>query len=144
MIDHAREACPTEACGVVTRKAGAPARVRRLRNIHETPTKRYNVALSELRQLERELACNGEELFAIYHSHPRTEAYPSATDVRLAAWPDAVYLIISVKDPAEPELRAFLIDQSGRPEDRRYDVPLSESLRRQYRSRVAELQVVIV
>ena len=45
----------------------------------------------------------------IYHSHTHTEAYPSATDIRLAAWPEAYYLIVSLENKADPVLRAFHI-----------------------------------
>ena len=46
---------------------------------------------------------------AIYHSHTHTEAYPSPTDVGLAAWPDAAYLIVSLADAEHPVVRAFHI-----------------------------------
>jgi len=52
---------------------------------------------------------NRLELLAIYHSHPRTEAYPSATDIRLAYYPDSSYLIISLKNPKQAEAHLFLI-----------------------------------
>ena len=52
----------------------------------------------------------GEEIAAIYHSHTKSEAYPSQTDVNLAAnWPDPVYLICSLADPERPKTRAFAI-----------------------------------
>ncbi len=44
---------------------------------------------------------------AIYHSHTHTQAYPSATDIRLAAYPEATYLIVSLQDRDHPEIRAF-------------------------------------
>jgi proteasome lid subunit RPN8/RPN11 len=49
---------------------------------------------------------SGSELIAIYHSHTHTEAFPSATDVELAAYPDAVYLIVSLQDDT-PVVRGF-------------------------------------
>jgi proteasome lid subunit RPN8/RPN11 len=49
------------------------------------------------------------ELGAIYHSHTRTEPYPSQTDINLAFYPDSLYLIVGLADPAEPKLRAFEI-----------------------------------
>ena len=51
----------------------------------------------------------GAEIVAIYHSHPESPAYPSATDVELAFWPEAVYLICSLADPSQPTIRAFRI-----------------------------------
>ena len=49
------------------------------------------------------------EVYAIYHSHTHSEAYPSATDVRLATWPEAFYILISLKDKKNPVLRGFKI-----------------------------------
>ena len=54
-------------------------------------------------------AAEGRDLVAIYHSHPRTRAYPSSTDVAKATYPDASYMIVSLQDPAIPEIRAFRI-----------------------------------
>jgi proteasome lid subunit RPN8/RPN11 len=51
----------------------------------------------------------GEELVAIYHSHTKSAAYPSQTDVNLAGWPDAVYVIVSLEDPEKPDVRGFWI-----------------------------------
>jgi proteasome lid subunit RPN8/RPN11 len=63
----------------------------------------------ELYRAYREIEDQGWELLVIYHSHTHTEAYPSATDIRLASWPDAYYIIISLLDKAQPALRAFRI-----------------------------------
>lgn len=52
---------------------------------------------------------NGLEVIAIYHSHPHTEAYPSPTDVSLAYYPEATYILTSLQDPQNPILRAFKI-----------------------------------
>jgi proteasome lid subunit RPN8/RPN11 len=52
---------------------------------------------------------NRLDLLAIYHSHPRTEAYPSATDIRLAYYPDSFYLIVSLENPKQPDANLFRI-----------------------------------
>jgi proteasome lid subunit RPN8/RPN11 len=50
----------------------------------------------------------GDELLAIYHSHPKSAAYPSQTDVNQArSWPDPIWLIISLQDPDSPEVRGY-------------------------------------
>jgi proteasome lid subunit RPN8/RPN11 len=64
----------------------------------------------------------GEEIAAIYHSHTKSAAYPSQTDVNLAAnWPDPLYLICSVADPETPEVRVFTI-RDGRVEEAELEV----------------------
>jgi [CysO sulfur-carrier protein]-S-L-cysteine hydrolase len=44
---------------------------------------------------------------AIYHSHTHSQAYPSQTDIRLAAYPEATYLIVTLQDRDHPDIRAF-------------------------------------
>jgi proteasome lid subunit RPN8/RPN11 len=53
---------------------------------------------------------NGEELLAIYHSHTKSAAYPSQTDVNQAvAWPDQIYLIVSLADGDAPDVKGYLL-----------------------------------
>jgi proteasome lid subunit RPN8/RPN11 len=52
----------------------------------------------------------GQELLAIYHSHTKSPAYPSQTDVNQAvAWPDQVYIIVSLADPDAPDVKGYLL-----------------------------------
>jgi proteasome lid subunit RPN8/RPN11 len=53
----------------------------------------------------------GEELFAIYHSHPHAPAEPSVRDIAEAAYPQAIYLIISLNTTGVLELRGFRLAQ---------------------------------
>jgi len=55
----------------------------------------------------------GEELFAIFHSHPAAPAEPSALDMAQAGYPDALYLIVSLGTCGVLELRGFRIEASG-------------------------------
>jgi proteasome lid subunit RPN8/RPN11 len=108
IVAHAREEAPNECCGLVAGSDGRATRVHRARNEFESPM-RYNVHPQDLIRIVREIEDRGEELAAIYHSHPRSEAYPSQTDVNLAAnWPDPLYLICSLAQD-EPAVRAFEI-----------------------------------
>jgi proteasome lid subunit RPN8/RPN11 len=50
-----------------------------------------------------------EDLLVIYHSHTMTEAYPSRTDVSIAGYPEAHYVLVSTRDPDEVEFRSFRI-----------------------------------
>lgn len=105
---HARAEAPRECCGVIGGGAGQPTRLERLTNLEPGVT-RYRIDDAEVYRLYRELDDVGAEIVAIYHSHPVSAAHPSATDVALAMWPDAVYLICSLVDPTAPDLRAFRI-----------------------------------
>lgn len=108
MIAHARREAPLEACGLVAGKDGVATRFFATENADRSPV-RYTIAPLDILRITREIDRAGEELLAIFHSHPATEAYPSATDIRLAFYPDAYYLICSLRDPARPVLRAFRI-----------------------------------
>ena len=71
---------------------------------------RYEVHPQDQFRITMEIEDRGEEIAAIYHSHTRSEAYPSPTDVNLATnWPDPLYVICSVADPEHPDTRAFSI-----------------------------------
>jgi proteasome lid subunit RPN8/RPN11 len=83
----------------------------RARNVARDPLTSYEAAPEELFAAQRAMRERGEQLLAIYHSHPRSaDPQPSATDVRLAYYPSAVYLIIGLGGP-DPCLRAFHIDE---------------------------------
>ena len=108
IIAHAREDAPNECCGILAGNDGHAAKLYRAVNAEASPY-RYNVDPKDLLRIYRDLDSNGWDVLAIYHSHTHTEAYPSPTDVRLASWPDAYYLIVSLADDAKPVLRAFRV-----------------------------------
>jgi len=112
IIAHAREEAPNECCGVLGGRDGRVEKLFRAVNAEKSPY-RYNVDPHDLLRIYRECDANGWDFLAIYHSHTHTEAYPSPTDVRLAAWPESVYIIVSLADPENPVLKAFRI-QDGR------------------------------
>jgi len=108
MVAHAREEAPLECCGILAGEGGEVRKLYRTTNVERSPV-RYNVDPRELLRICREVEERGWEILGIYHSHTHTEAYPSATDINLAFWPDSVYLIISLRRPEAPEVRAFHI-----------------------------------
>jgi proteasome lid subunit RPN8/RPN11 len=108
IVAHAREQAPSEACGLIAGTASSAARVIRCVNANATPVTRYTIEPREQLRAFRDMESKGEELVAIYHSHPVTQAYPSPTDRAEAHYPDAFYVLVSLRDVA-PELRAFRI-----------------------------------
>lgn len=79
-----------------------------LRNEAATPATRYFASPEDLFAAMRRIRESGEALMGIYHSHPRTPAYPSASDVGMAFYPEAIYFIISLEP--QIDLRAFRIE----------------------------------
>jgi proteasome lid subunit RPN8/RPN11 len=107
IIAHARREAPRECCVVVAGRGGLPYRLYPTTNIAEG-NRFYEIDPKQLIDLEfHELPKEDAEIVAIYHSHPASPAYPSRTDVELAFWPEAVYLICSLEDPVNPYIRGF-------------------------------------
>lgn len=115
IVAHAREDLPHECCGMVGGVDGKARTVYRAENAEASPL-RYSIGARDQFRLMKEIEASGEELAGIYHSHTKSAAYPSQTDVNLAGWPDAVYLIVSLADPGAPDLRGFWI-RDGRIDD---------------------------
>ncbi len=111
MIAHAREQFPKECCGMLAGVDRKPVKVVRATNSEDSEF-RYVVDGLELNRFLRDCDDNGWDFLAVYHSHTRSEAYPSPTDVRLASnWPDPYYVLVSLKDEDDPApvVRAFRI-----------------------------------
>jgi len=105
---HARAALPLECCGLLGGRELTALSCHPARNHSARPESEYSVAPGDLFRIMRELREAGEEMVAIYHSHPRGPAQPSVTDIRLAYYPSAVHLIIVPAEP--PAVSAFLIN----------------------------------
>jgi proteasome lid subunit RPN8/RPN11 len=112
IFSHAREVAPAECCGLISGADGGCAKtIYPLRNIALDTLVSYEAAPEELFAAQRQMRERGEQLLAIYHSHPRSaEPAPSETDLRLAYYPSAVYLIIGLGG-VEPSIRAFRISE---------------------------------
>ncbi|HXP20147.1 MAG TPA: M67 family metallopeptidase [Streptosporangiaceae bacterium] len=110
VIAHARADHPDEACGVLAGPAGSdrPERFIAMTNAERSPTFYRFDSIEQLR-VWREMDDRDEEPVVIYHSHTATEAYPSRTDVSYASEPAAHYLLVSTREPDQPEVRSFRI-----------------------------------
>lgn len=108
LLAHAREDAPNECCGLIGGRDGEIETVYRARNAEASPL-RYNIDPQDQFRIMSEMEERGEELAAIYHSHTASPAYPSQTDINLAAYPGVTYLIVSLADGDRP-LRGFDIE----------------------------------
>jgi proteasome lid subunit RPN8/RPN11 len=113
MLAHIQAGYPNEACGVL---AGADGRVVKhypAINASETPETFSQIGSRELLSIAQEIDDNDWTFFAYYHSHPRTPAYPSPRDIALAqGWPGTLYIIFSLRDQDQPEMRIFSINSA--------------------------------
>jgi proteasome lid subunit RPN8/RPN11 len=131
LIDHAREGDPDEVCGILAGQENSIERVRRVRNTADevgaerglfrdrqtdvaTPghsTVHYFMdPLDQLRAYD-EIEELGLDVVGYYHSHTRTEARPSPTDVRLARDTAAYWVLVSLEDAQNPSVRAWRISK---------------------------------
>jgi len=110
IVAHARNDHPDEACGILAGPAGQdrPTRFIPMTNAARSPTF-YEFDSTEQFRVWQEMDAQDEEPVVIYHSHTATEAYPSRTDIRLAAEPGAHYVLVSTRDEAETEFRSYRI-----------------------------------
>jgi proteasome lid subunit RPN8/RPN11 len=109
IVEQALREFPNECCGVVAAEAGVPVKVFAMKNVDASPVT-YHLDGGEQLKVFNEIDEHGWELWAFYHSHTHSEAYPSETDLRLAFYPDVRYMVVSLADRENPIARAFFIE----------------------------------
>jgi proteasome lid subunit RPN8/RPN11 len=119
IVAHARAEYPNEACGLIVgdraaADGGRALRYEATRNKAASPY-RYEIDPADLLRLTIETDDADEVFWGIVHSHTHTPAVPSPTDIGLAFYPDALYLLVSLSEDGsgrttgEPSLRAWRI-----------------------------------
>ena len=112
MTAHARSLDPVECCGIMAgTTSGEDAHVTHIYPIKngDASNVSYFMEPKELLWVHKNMRSNKLDLLVIYHSHTHTQAYPSATDVRLAFYPEAHYMIISLEVKDQPDIKTFQI-----------------------------------
>jgi proteasome lid subunit RPN8/RPN11 len=107
MIAHCLEEKPLEACGLLVGAADRAERGYAVDNELRSPVL-YRVDREQMLTVLTETEQARQNLVAIYHSHVKTAPIPSETDIKIAYWPEAFYLIVSLA-LREPEVRAYRI-----------------------------------
>jgi proteasome lid subunit RPN8/RPN11 len=108
---HLAQQSPTEEiCGLVSSKNGVPQTCYSIANVATEPKNRFLLDAKAQIHALKTMRENGEELFAIYHSHPTAAACPSALDLEMANYENTLYFIISLNIKGILELRAFHIE----------------------------------
>ena len=110
IVAQARAEAPNECCGIVGSRDGRAVRLFKARNARASPLA-YDIDGRDLQRIYDEIDNDDLEVGVIYHSHTRSDPVPSETDINLASpfLPDAIYLIVGVKDPDHEDLRAWHI-----------------------------------
>jgi len=110
IVEHARRDRPLECCGLLIGIGDEVVECRAARNLKESPVA-YLVDPGDHFEAIRRARARGLAVVGAYHSHPRSMAEPSATDIREANDADFIHVIVSLAD-AEPQVAAFRIDGS--------------------------------
>ncbi|MDI3548276.1 MAG: [CysO sulfur-carrier protein]-S-L-cysteine hydrolase [Halanaerobiales bacterium] len=111
VVDYCLKEKPNEACGIMAGKreeeGGRVTRVYLMKNTKASP-KEYLMEPEEQFAVFKDMRQKGLELISIFHSHPHSPARPSAKDIAMAHYKEAIYTIISL-EKAKEVMRAFLI-----------------------------------
>jgi len=108
MVTHCTACYPNEACGILAGTGSRVTKVYPMSNSEPSPVS-YFMEPKEQFRVMKELRQKGLSMLAIFHSHPQSPAFPSAKDVSLAFYDDAVYLIIGLTNLESPEIKAYTI-----------------------------------
>jgi proteasome lid subunit RPN8/RPN11 len=108
LIEHSKRESPNEACGILAGKQGRVEKVYQMINTDKSTQTFFMEPKDQLR-VTKEIRNLKLQMVGIYHSHLETEAYPSAHDIELAYYPEASYVIVSIKDKGNPSIRSFRI-----------------------------------
>jgi proteasome lid subunit RPN8/RPN11 len=110
IVAHARRDFPNECCGMVGVRDGQAVALHEATNVAASPL-RFEVDGLEILRADDAFAADGAEMGAIYHSHTRSDPYPSQTDINFAAgWPGVEWLIVGLRADGEPTVRSYRID----------------------------------
>jgi proteasome lid subunit RPN8/RPN11 len=112
MTRHARREPEIECCGLLAGRDGVITEIFPTENALASATS-YEIAPQILFHLFRRLREEGLEHLGHYHSHLRSDNFPSARDIAQAYYPDQAYFIVSPQAGAPHPVRAFLIREGN-------------------------------
>ncbi|MEW6087341.1 MAG: M67 family metallopeptidase [bacterium] len=118
LINHAKKGYPEEVCGIIAGKEGSVLKIYEMANVSKTPETFYFMEPEEQFKVLKDIRNSGIEMLGIYHSHPASKAHPSEEDCRMCFYPDAFYMIISLKDFDKPEIGVFRVNGENITEER--------------------------
>ena len=107
MVAHAQADAPDECVGMIASRDGEAVELYRAENAAHSPL-RYEIDGAEQYRIQMAIDDAGLDLGAIYHSHTRSDPYPSQTDINLAFYPEALYVIVGLAR-GEADVRAYTI-----------------------------------
>lgn len=120
IVAHAVEAAPRECCGLLIGADGVVEEAVPARNLRDGHTT-YHIDPADHFAAIRRARSLGRAVVGAYHSHPRSPAVPSPTDLEEAHDPVFLHVIVSLVQPGAPDVRAYRLEAG------QYDaVPMTE------------------
>ncbi len=113
LLTEAQRNPEQEICGLIAAKSGAPQRLIPVKNIATEPSVLFEMDPQQQIEAMRTIREQDEELWAIYHSHPHAPAAPSAKDLADAAYPEALYLVISLNTEGVMEMGGYRLQEEA-------------------------------
>lgn len=118
IVKQCKQEYPNEACGILAGKevrvngqhSRAVEKIYEMVNIEKSPSF-FSMNPDEQFKVNKDIRNLGFEMIGLYHSHVRSQAYPSTEDVELAFYPEVSYVILSVQDLSNPVIRSFKIEE---------------------------------
>lgn len=110
LIRHCQKEFPNEACGILAGNGDNVTVIYEMKNADSSPES-YLMDAREQLKVMKEIRNTGLEMVGIYHSHVASPAHPSSTDLEMAFYPDASYVIVTLKDKNNPGIRSFKIKE---------------------------------
>ncbi len=120
IVAHAVADAPDECCGIVSSRDGEAVAVFRMENTAHSPM-RYEMDSEEQRRVMIGIDDADLDIGIIYHSHTRSDPFPSQTDINLAFYPDSLYVIVGLASGPQPLVRAYTISD-GRISEAHLDI----------------------
>ncbi|MEN8258989.1 MAG: M67 family metallopeptidase [Pseudomonadota bacterium] len=117
LLHLAQQSSVEEICGLVGARDGVPTTCYPVRNVARSPKHHFQMDPREQIGAMKAMRAQNEQLFGIYHSHPDSSARPSREDLEQAAYPEALYLIISLNTKGVLEMRGFRLTENKEVQD---------------------------
>ncbi len=110
IIEHCKRQLPNEACGILAGNNLKVIKAYEMKNVNNSPSS-FLMDPKEQLKVFKQMRDLKLEMLGIYHSHVCSDAYPSRRDVDMAFYPEVSYVIISLKDIDNPEIKSFKIKE---------------------------------
>ena len=113
ILEQAQNSPAAEICGLIASRNGKPQQCYPIHNVATQPGRHFLLNPKQQIDAMRKMREQGDDLYAIYHSHPDAPAIPSAKDLAQATYPDTLYLIVSLSTKGTLQMRGFRFENSA-------------------------------